>query len=210
MRGSRVCGRIGALVVVGCLSLVVGAEPAQAHLVTTGLGPVYDGAAHFALSPEDFLPVVGLAVFGALRGPAHGRWMLFTLPAFWLAGGIFGWLMGAPVKDLVPAASILLVGGLVAADAPVGIWAGVGIVALVAASLGYWDGSTLPSDRSGVLILLGIAMGVFTVFALIAAFVLPMRSRLARMAMRVSGSWMAAAGLLLLGWSIRGGLRFFA
>jgi urease accessory protein len=45
---------------------------------------------------------------------------------------------------------------------------------------------------------------VFTVFALIAALVLPQRSRLAGLAMRVSGSWIAAAGILLFGWSVRG------
>ena len=37
------------------LALLPGA--ARAHLVATGLGPVYDGAAHFALSPEDYVPI---------------------------------------------------------------------------------------------------------------------------------------------------------
>jgi urease accessory protein len=195
---------------VGCVSLGLGAEQAQAHLVTTGLGPFYDGVAHFALTPEDLLPVAGLAILAALRGSAYGRWTLFTLPAFWLTGGMVGWAMGGPVDELAAGACLLLVGGLVATDAPLPIWAGVGIVALVAAYLGYTDGSALPKDPSGILILLGIGLSVFTLFALIAGLVLPMRSRLARVAMRVSGSWMAAIGLLLIGWSIRSGLRLSA
>ena len=38
-------------------------EPAtsHAHLVNTGLGPVYDGVSHFALTPEDLLPALALA-----------------------------------------------------------------------------------------------------------------------------------------------------
>lgn len=185
------------------LILVLSARGAQAHLVTTGLGPFYDGAAHFALTPEDFLPVAGLAVLAALRGPTYGRWMLFTLPASWLSGGVVGWLMRRDFNDLFSGTCMLLVGGLIAADAPLPLWAGTAIATSVGAGLGYLDGAALPRDETGVLVLLGIGTSVFAAFALIAAFVLPMRSRLARLALRVSGSWMAAAGLLLLGWSIR-------
>ena len=207
MRKTFRAGDYGRALGVACLSLELGTQQAQAHLVTTGFGPIYDGAAHLALTPEDLLPVAGLAILAALRGPAHGRWALFILPAFWLTGGIVGWLVGRPVDELAPGACLLLVGGLVATDAPLRVWAGVVIVALVAACLGYSDGCALPKDSSGIQMLLGIAVSAFTVFALITGLVLPLRSRLARVAMRVSGSWMAATGLLLIGWSIRGGLR---
>src|SRR6185369_14249227 len=51
------------------VTLVLMASPgsAQAHLVTTGLGPVYDGLVHFALAPEDLVPVLALAAFAGLR-----------------------------------------------------------------------------------------------------------------------------------------------
>ena len=51
-------------------------------MITTGLGPVYDGVAHFALTPEDSIPVAGLAVLAGLRGPAHGRLALFACHDF--------------------------------------------------------------------------------------------------------------------------------
>ncbi len=41
---------------------------AEAHLVTTGLGPVYDGVGHLMLTPEDLVPVIALALFAGLRG----------------------------------------------------------------------------------------------------------------------------------------------
>jgi urease accessory protein len=203
----RECPRVGCRVwgsILGLSALLLGVGEAQAHLVTTGLGPVYDGAAHFATTPEDLLPVAGLAVLASLRGPAHGRWMLFVLPLLWLAGGLAGQALPAPVNEVLAAASFLVVGGLVATDAPLPVWGSAAIAAFVGAALGYSDGSTLPREGSGVPVLLGIVATVFTVFALIAALVLPQRSRLARLAMRVSGSWIAAAGLLLLGWSLRG------
>ena len=43
--------------------------PAHAHLVTTGLGPLYDGISHLFLSFEDLLPVVALALLAGLNGP---------------------------------------------------------------------------------------------------------------------------------------------
>ena len=175
-------------------------------MITTGLGPVYDGVAHFALSPEDLIPLIGLAVLAGLRGLAHGRWALFVLPVFWLVGGVAGLLVARPASDFAAAMSLLLIGGLVAADAPLSPWAMAAVAAILAAVHGYADGSALPSDGSGFLMVLGIIAAVFVTFALVAASLLHLRSRLARIAMRVSGSWIAASGLLLLGWSLRGGL----
>ena len=87
-------------------------------MITTGLGPIYDGVAHFALTPEDLIPVVGLAVLAGLRGAKYGRWSLFILPAFWLVGGAAGMAIARPANNFVAPLSRCLVGGLVAADAP--------------------------------------------------------------------------------------------
>ncbi len=195
---------------LGAFASALAAGPAEAHLITTGLGPIYDGVAHFALTPEDLIPVVGLAVFAGLRGPAHGRCALFILPAFWCAGGAAGLAIARPPNEFAAAISLLLVGGLAATDAPLPIWAAAAVVALLAATHGYADGSSLPRDLSGLLMVLGMSGAVFVTFALVVATLLPLRSQLARIAMRVSGSWIAASGLLLLGWSLRGGLRIAA
>jgi hypothetical protein len=70
----------------------------SAHLVTTGLGPVYDGIGHLVMTPEDLIPTLAIALFAGLRGAAPGRRALFVLPLAWFAGGLlgvimFGWLM---------------------------------------------------------------------------------------------------------------------
>jgi urease accessory protein len=49
----------------------------------------------------------------------------------------------------------------------------------------------------------GIVAAVFTLVALAASFVVPLRSAWARVAVRVAGSWIAAIGLLLIGWGVR-------
>lgn len=51
--------------------------------------------------------------------------------------------------------------------------------------------------------LLGVALAVFVLVALVAALVVELRAAWARIAVRVAGSWIAAIGLLLLGWAAR-------
>jgi hydrogenase/urease accessory protein HupE len=64
--------------VAATAALVSWPVPAEAHLVTTGLGPVYDGISHVLLSPDDLLPVLVLGLLAGLNGPVAGRRALFT------------------------------------------------------------------------------------------------------------------------------------
>ena len=61
-----------------------------AHLVNTGLGPFYDGVSHLAMSPDDLLSALALALLAGLSGARAGRHVLFILPPVWLVGGLFG------------------------------------------------------------------------------------------------------------------------
>ena len=61
-----------------------------AHLMTTGLGPFYDGLAHLFVTPEDLLPVLRSPSPPACAAPAGGRTALFVLPPAWLAGVFVG------------------------------------------------------------------------------------------------------------------------
>src|SRR5439155_5811205 len=66
------------------------ARAAHAHLVSTGFGPFYDGAAHFFVSIEQLLPVLALALLAGLRGPRAGRYAIALLPSAWLVSGLVG------------------------------------------------------------------------------------------------------------------------
>jgi hydrogenase/urease accessory protein HupE len=176
---------------------------ADAHLSSTGLGPVYDGLAHFLSSPEDLIPVLALALFAGLRGPAHGRRVLFVLPAAWLLGGFIGLAGTSPGTAPLACISFLLLGGLLAADAGCSARWITGLAALVGLSHGYLNGSGLGSPADASLVLLGIAAGIFLFVALLSSFVLRLRRPWTRVAVRVAGSWIVASGILLLGWAVR-------
>ena len=105
------------LLVVGTVLLLPGT--AHAHLASTGLGPFYDGATHFAISPDEFIPALALALLAGLRGPRTGRLALFLLPAAWFLGGIFGLAVPrASQSTALTCISFLILGVLVAMDAP--------------------------------------------------------------------------------------------
>jgi hydrogenase/urease accessory protein HupE len=178
--------------------------PAHAHLVTTGLGPLYDGISHLFLSFEDLLPVVALALLSGLNGPQAGRLALFVVPAAWLAGGLAGFAAGtALLPGTVTAASFLVLGGLTAADRRLSSTAVTVLAATLGLLHGWLNGAGIAEAGREALGLVGIVSAVFVVVALLAAFVVWLRPSWTRIAVRVAGSWIAAIGLLLLGWGLR-------
>ncbi len=185
-------------------AFVMCALPAEAHLNTTGMGPFYDGLIHFLMSPEDIVPVLALALLAGLRGARHGRRALFTLPVAWLLGGLAGLsvMTGAP-HPFVAAAWFLLLGGLLAADAKVSLRVTTALAALLGVYHGYLNGIGMGRFETAAVALLGLVFAVFVLIALAAAFVVQLRASWARIAVRVAGSWIAASGLLMLGWAIR-------
>ena len=175
---------------------------AEAHLVTTGLGPVYDGMSHMLLTPEDLLPILALTLYAGLRGAPYSRSVLFLLPAAWLIGGLIGISLNVTINPALATISLLFFGGLVASDARLPR----PVVSALAAALGlfhgFLNGAAMEEADLGVLGLVGIVATAFVMVSLIASFVVPLQVNWLRIAVRVLGSWIAAIGLLMLGWAV--------
>ena len=185
------------------LLLALGPLQAHAHLIETGLGPVYDGIIHFALTPEDLIPALALVLLAALRGKSHARRVVLVLPVAWLLGGTAGTIGGAPAFAVPAWLPLLVLGGLVAADARLPAGATTAIAALLGIVLGYANGAAMVQAGPGLRGVIGIAATVFVITILVAACVAAWQAGWLRIAWRVAGSWIAASGLLLLGWSLR-------
>jgi hydrogenase/urease accessory protein HupE len=172
--------------------------------VTTGLGPLYDGISHLFLSFEDLLPVIALSLLAGLNGPRTGRHALFVVPAAWMLGGLGGFAAGTPLfPATVTAASFLVLGGLTALDRKVAPGAVNALAAALGLLHGWLNGAGIAEAGREALGLVGIVSAVFVVVALLAAFVVWLKPAWTRIAVRVAGSWIAAIGLLLLGWGLR-------
>lgn len=176
---------------------------ADAHLPTVGLGPVYDGIFHFLLSPQDLVPVIALSLLGGQRGARFGRRILWLLPLAWFTGGLVGMFVGSGRGSWLMFLSFLLFGGLVASSAKVSLPVLSALAALLGVFHGYLNGSGLSYFSDGTYSLTGMATVVFVIVGLFTSFVIPLRRQWALIVVRVAGSWIAATGLLMLGWAFR-------
>lgn len=186
--------------------LLFGASSAQAHLMNSGFGPFYDGLAHPFLVPEDLLPVIALTLLAGLRGARCGRGVVLALPVAWLVGMITATVIALPSGPVWLTCTLTIaLGALVAADRPWPVALVVGLAAVAGATHGFANGRELAAVKGGGLAMAGIASALLVVSALTAGQVAALRAHWARVAVRVAGSWIAAIGLLMLGWSIRTG-----
>jgi urease accessory protein len=178
---------------------------AGAHLVTTGLGPVYDGIGHFSIAPDDSIPVVALAILAGLRGKAAGRGVMFQLPMAWLCGGVAGLLSHSEPTAPLQCISFMAVGILIATDLPLPDMAVVAVAILFGFLHGFLNGAGFQAagPGNGVLELLGISVMIFVLATIFSALVVSIRGYWGRVIVRVAGSWVAAIGLLMLGWALR-------
>ncbi len=180
---------------------------AHAHLVTTGLGPVYDGISHLFLTFDDLLPVVAMAFLSGLNGPAAGRRTLFTLPVAWLAGGAAGYLSGIALLPAgITSVSLLTLGILTAADLRLAPRVVTALAVILGFVHGWLNGAAIAAAGREASGLVGITGAIFLLAALASAGVVSLRQPWARIVVRVAGSWIAAIGLLLLGWTLSGRL----
>jgi urease accessory protein len=193
---------LGAILVTG-LAVALWPSPARAHLIETGLGPVYDGITHFALTAEDLMPVLALAVLAGLRGKDHARRVMFVMPLAWLLAAIIAVWAGVAMPSFLAFAPLLAVGVLVAADLPLPLAMTTAIAAAVGAFLGYVNGTAMAQAGPGLRGVAGSVGALFVITTLGAAAATAWQSGWLRIAWRVAGSWVAASGILLLGWSLR-------
>jgi urease accessory protein len=187
------------------LAVALTAAPAaHAHLVNTGFGPFYDGLAHLLVSPDNLLPVIALALFAGLRGPRFGRIVLFGLPLAWLMGGAAASV--GILRFTFPATMTLVtiaLGILLAADKPLppALIAGLAILLGLLHGSAHW--SALARTRSSEMVTAGAVIAILIIVSLLAGQAASIRVTWARVALRVVGSWIAAIGIFMLGWSLR-------
>jgi hydrogenase/urease accessory protein HupE len=188
---------------MAALGLLLWPSRAFAHLVTTGLGPVYDGIGHLMMTPEDLIPTLAIALLAGMRGATLGRRALFILPLAWFGGGCLGVLIDGLPLIPVPAISFLVLGVLIAANLNLSSTVFTAIVMAVGFVHGLLNGVAL-KDGAGILGLVGIIATLFVIVALVSAFTVSLKRPWTRIVVRVAGSWVAAMGLLMFGWMMRG------
>lgn len=169
--------------------------PLLAHAVNTGLGPFVDGLIHPLVSPDDLIAVIALSLLAALRGLRSARQAVLFLPASWfMASCLFSFEgnLWAVLSTLVTC----LLGVVVAADAPIP----TPMVAVLAMAVGVLHGGI---NSEGLLQAIGTSLTLLLLVAFFAGQTVLIQQGTPRIVARVVGSWIAAIGMLALGWIMR-------
>ncbi|MDM7938340.1 MAG: phosphoglycerate kinase [Cyanobium sp. CZS 48M] len=175
-----------------------------AHLAPTGLGPWGDGMARLFLEPTDLLLVIALVLLSVQAGRPCGDRLPLLLPLAWLLGGLIG--LTLPSELLLALLCTALVAGLgllVALEVRLRPVVLLTLAAVLTSLFALVAGSALAGHAGALVALLGETVAIAALSTLLSlALALPHRRWLA-IGLRVGGSWITAASLLMLGWLVR-------
>ena len=181
-----------------------------AHLVPTGLGPWGDGMARLVLQPLDLLLLVALVMLAVQNGRSWSDRLALVLPLSWLVGGLGGLLVGRELPLAHPCAALVTAVGVLVTLGPalrlserLGEGFLLGGTAALSLLFGLVAGSSLAGHGGALQALLGEAVAIAVGTALLLMALDPPHPRWLALGLRVVGSWIAASGLLMLGWLSR-------
>ncbi|MBI5690152.1 MAG: HupE/UreJ family protein [Verrucomicrobia bacterium] len=183
------------------------ATRAEAHTMVSPDSPFAGGLKHFLFSIEDILIAIAAGIFAAEHGGKFAVRGVAVLAAAWLAGGLGGLAIGSlpAAADRAAAGTLLIVGLLAAWDRRFGPGVVMAVVAVAGGVHGLLNGVGMqaPGFRAGVFQLLGIGSAVAFVSFYPTVLLELVQKPWARVVARILGSWIAATGLLMLGWAFR-------
>jgi len=145
-----------------------------------------------------------VTLLAGLAGARYGRWVLATLPASWLLGMLAGWALALPAAPAAAmAVATAVTGALAASGLRLPLPALIAWAALLGVLHGVGNGSELAATAGGLLAIIGIALSLAALVSLVAGQVAVLQAHWARLAVRISGSWIAAVGMLMFGWAMK-------
>ena len=183
------------------VALLLALAPASvlAHPQAGQAAGFVNGLRHPVSGLDHVLAMISVGLWGAQLGPP-AIWLLpVTFPMVMAIGGFLG-LIGIPLPGVEYgiALSAILLGLMVAREARPALGAAVALVAFFAVFHGHAHGTELPPGQSGLLYSIGFVIATGLLHATGIAIGLVHRWPAGRIALRIAGAAVAAAGLVFL------------
>lgn len=181
------------------LLLMLTPAAARAHVTGGEAAGFLAGLRHPVSGLDHVLAMVSVGIWGAQLGPP-AVWLLpVAFPMMMAFGGFLG-LAGVPLPgvEIGIAVSAILLGLAVAREARPKLAAAVALVAFFAVFHGHAHGTELPAGQNGLLYSIGFVVATGCLHAAGIAIGLVGRFRVGRVALRVAGAAVAAAGFAFL------------
>lgn len=191
----------GVRIGVAAAVLAAAAAPAAAHTGVSIGGGLGAGLAHPLLGLDHLLAMLSVGALGAVAGGAA----LWALPAAFMAAMALGSGLalagiGLPGVELGIAASLVVFGALLATRAGLPAAAAAAVVAVFALFHGHAHGMELPAMAAPAAYVLGFvaATGLLHLLGIGLALGLKRLPAWSELSVRLAGSAVAAAGLVLI------------
>jgi urease accessory protein len=172
---------------------------AWAHVPGGEVAGLVSGLLHPISGSDHVVAMLAVGLWGAQLG-APAIWLLpITFPVVMALGGMLGLLgLHVPGVELGIALSAVTLGIVVLGEARPPSVLAAGLVAVFAVFHGHAHGTELPDGASGLLYSLGFVVATGGIHAVGIAIGLVHRWAAGRVALRVAGAGVTAAGLLFL------------
>jgi len=178
---------------------------ASAHTVASGVGYFFGGVLHPLTTPAHVLLLLGLGIYLGQQVPLKLKTSLFVfVPVSALALGltITGLVKTVPPPLIISLA--LLAGVLVALEIPPAAWVSRGLFVLAALAVGLDSAVETGTGWVVVKTLLGTWTGLIIIVADVAFYSSKFTKwQWQRVGLRVAGSWITAASLMILAFALR-------
>ncbi len=175
-----------------------------AHLAPTGLGPWVDGMARLFLEPTDLLLVIGLVLLSVQADRPYGDRLPLLLPLAWLLGGLIGLTLPSELLLALLCTALLAgLGLLVALEVRLRPVVLLPLAAVPTSLFALVAGSVLAGHAGALVALLGETVAIAVLTTLLSLILAPPHRRWLAIGLRVGGSWITTASLLMMGWLLR-------
>jgi urease accessory protein len=194
---------------IATVMLVASAQAADAHIVASRLGDFYTGALHPLTDLQDLILWGAMGVLAGSLGAAKGRWLVLAFPLGLLAGLVLQRASGLESPGPATNAGMILVLGLLLASAARIPTAMLCMIAFgLAVMRGAANAGDVEPDTNRLLFAAGLACAGYAAITLTMAVTLAFRRPEAGasvawrgIAIRACGGWIAAIGLMMVGFA---------
>jgi urease accessory protein len=194
---------------VAAAVLAAQAPAAQAHIVASRLGDFYAGALHPLTDLQDIVLWLAMGVLAGSLGAARGRWLVLVFPLGLLAGLVLDRIFGVPsAGPAADAGMILMLGLLLAAAARIPTALLCAMAFGLAVMRGAANATDFAPETDRILFAAGLAGAGYAAITLTMALTLAFRRPDAGpsvewrgIAIRAFGGWIAAIGLMMVGFA---------
>jgi urease accessory protein len=191
-------------------SLLLVAQSADAHIVSSRLGDFYAGALHPLTDLQDGVLWTALGLLAGSLGANHGRWLVLVAPLGLLLGFTVGLSSGSAwIGSLSTSGMMVLLGLLLALGLRINIAVLCALALALCLMLGVVNAAGIGAGTDTVLFGFGVALSGYVFITLVTALTFAFRrvdgqpaQTWRAIALRACGSWIAAIGLMMGGFAL--------